>query len=73
VDDVHGQLAVLAPDESQRLAELEAVVERGLTTFIEVGEALREIRDARLYKASHGTFEAYLRERWAISRGHGTG
>jgi hypothetical protein len=30
---------------SARLAELETVVERGMQTFIEVGNALREIRD----------------------------
>jgi hypothetical protein len=52
------------------LAELEAVIERGLATFIEVGEALREIRDARLYRETHSTFEAYCRERWGWTRQH---
>jgi hypothetical protein len=50
-----------------RLAELEAVVERGLETFVEVGTALQEIRDAKLYKVSHSTFEAYCKERWHFS------
>jgi hypothetical protein len=50
-----------APD---RLAECEAIIERGLRTFIEVGEALREIRDAKLYAATHATFEDYCKERW---------
>ncbi len=35
---------------SRSLAQLEAIVEKGKTTFIEVGMALREIRDGRLYK-----------------------
>jgi hypothetical protein len=50
---------------------LEVVIERGMQTFVEVGNALREIRDARLYKQSHSSFEGYLRERWDISRARG--
>ena len=51
-----------------RLAECEQVIERGLGTFVEVGEALLEIRDSRLYRESHRTFEDYCRERWGMSR-----
>ncbi len=51
-----------------RLAEEEAVIERGLTTFVEVGTALMKIRDARLYRDTHETFEDYCRERWGWSR-----
>lgn len=51
------------------LAACELVIERGLTTFLEVGQALTTIRDQRLYQASHATFEAYLQERWNITRG----
>jgi hypothetical protein len=51
-----------------RLAELEAIVEKGLATFIEVGSALLEIRDSRLYHQTHKTFEDYCRERWEMSR-----
>ena len=50
------------------LAELEATVERGLATFVEVGAALLAIRDRRLYREAHGTFEDYCRERWRFSR-----
>ena len=57
--------------ERGRLDELEAVIERGMQTFVEVGEALMEIRDGRLYKQDYGTFEAYCKERWGFSRGHG--
>lgn len=52
--------------ERERLAELESVVERGLTTFVEVGLALMEIRDERLYRESHGTFDDYCRGRWGF-------
>ncbi|MFN8160610.1 MAG: hypothetical protein U0R52_06150 [Solirubrobacterales bacterium] len=53
---------------ARRLGELERVIDRGLRTFVEVGNALREIRDERLYHGSHTTFEDYCRERWGFSR-----
>jgi hypothetical protein len=53
-----------------RLVELERVIERGQQTFVEVGMALLEIRDSRLYRASHGTFEDYCRERWGWTHRH---
>jgi len=43
---------------------------RGLATFVEVGQALMKIRDARLYRETHETFESYCRERWGWSRRH---
>lgn len=54
--------------EHERLAKLEAVIARGLDTFMEVGTALGEIRDARFYRFTHPTFEAYLADRWSMSR-----
>ena len=51
-----------------RLVELETVIERGLATFVEVGEALIEVRGSRLYRFDYGTFEDYCRERWGFSR-----
>ena len=51
-----------------RLEELEGVISEGLQTFVEVGNAIREIRDNRLYRESHGTFEEYCKERWGWSR-----
>lgn len=53
---------------AERLTELETVIERGLQTFVEVGNALMEIRDSRLYLAEHDTFEGYCRDRWGMSR-----
>jgi hypothetical protein len=55
---------------SPRLAQLEETIGRGLETFVEVGEALREIRDSGLYKEADPsrTFEDYCDQRWAMSR-----
>ena len=60
----------LTKTETARLADMERVIETGMHTFIEVGTALVAIRDERLYKASHTTFEAYCKERWGMSRIH---
>ena len=50
------------------LAELEGVIESGLMTFFEVGAALAQIRERRLYRETHDTFEAYCQERWSFNR-----
>lgn len=60
-------LARLNPAALVTLADCEQRIERGLKTFIDVGQALAEIRDSRLYRASHETFEAYCQERWGFS------
>ena len=59
---------LLAADEAAELAECEERIGRGLATFVEVGEALTRVRDGRLYRTSHRTFEAYLRERWDMTK-----
>lgn len=51
-----------------RLADLEEVIQHGLETFVEVGQALAEIRDSRLYGESFETFEAYCQQRWDFSK-----
>ncbi|MBA3262349.1 MAG: hypothetical protein H0T69_07775 [Thermoleophilaceae bacterium] len=58
----------LSPGERVDLTALETVVREGLATFIEVGQALAEIRDRRLYRAGHGSFEEYCHEQWLLSR-----
>ena len=47
----------LTAAETDRLVELERAVDRGLQTFVEVGQALAEICERKLYRASHDTFE----------------
>ncbi|MBI1879045.1 MAG: hypothetical protein HYR94_12645 [Chloroflexi bacterium] len=58
----------LSTSEAGRLAELETVIERGLQTFIEVGSALMEIRNSRLYRQMYATFEEYCQERWDLRK-----
>lgn len=56
--------------QSNRRRECEAVIERGLETFLEVGKALSEIRDSQLYRAKFKNFEDYCRDRWQIARNY---
>jgi hypothetical protein len=60
----------LSVTEVDRLGQCESVLEKGLQTFIEVGNALLEIRDSRLYRQEFKTFEEYLKERWNMSRAY---
>lgn len=64
-------LPPLTRDEAQRLKYCETVIERGLNTFYEVGSALAEIRDSRLYRIKYATFEDYCQEKWGMSRRRG--
>lgn len=61
-------LAPLTDVELVRCAELEDTIERGAKAFGEVAAALLEIRDLKLYRHSHATFEAYCRERWGFAK-----
>ncbi len=56
--------------EFRTLADCEQIIERGLTVFTEVGAALVTIRDERLYKETHCSFQEYCEERWKMSRVH---
>lgn len=56
--------------ERERLRKLELAVAEGISSFVVVGEALKEIRDARLYRESHKTFEKYVDEKWSMGRNY---
>ena len=54
-------------DEANDLARLEAIVAKGLQTFLEVGAALTEIWDRKLYRAEHATFADYCKTKWGMT------
>lgn len=58
------QFEIEAIARSTDLHALEQIIQRGRTTFLEVGAALLRIREARLYRATHSTWEAYCDQRW---------
>jgi hypothetical protein len=55
----------LSYDEQREREQLERLVERA---FYEAGRALKQLRDKRLYRDSHTTFEEYCRERFNYNR-----
>jgi hypothetical protein len=62
-------------DEYTRTEEIkrENLIERvnaGKKTFIKVGEALKQLRDERLYRNTHDTFEDFCRELWGFDKSY---
>jgi hypothetical protein len=58
-------LEALTEQEEADRHRLELKVERA---FYEAGAALRELRDKRLYRSTHRTFEDYCQERFGYTR-----
>jgi hypothetical protein len=48
--------------ESKRLASCEQVIQEGIDTFVDLGNALLEIRDGRLYRDEFHDFQTYCKE-----------
>lgn len=61
-------MGAITKTERWRLEQLEATIEAGGDTFLAVATALAEIRERRLYRASHASFADYCRERWGFGK-----
>lgn len=63
----------LVPEVVPSLAECEQVIENYRQSYVEAGQALRTIREARLYRdGGFSTFEDYVQdrsERWGFTKG----
>lgn len=57
----------LSVREEKRKQELEAVVIRNFAAFYEVGCALREINNSRLYRVTHRRFDFYCKELFEVA------
>lgn len=67
IDRATGEiLAPLTDAERAAFVEREAIIQARIRNFIDVGTALMDIRDHRLYRDDYDTFEAYCRERWGF-------
>ena len=65
-------LTPLTRTELSRMGQLEEVLRRNMQSFVEVGNALKEIRDGRYYRQAYGTFEAYCKGQWGMSKPYAT-
>lgn len=62
------ELSALNSAEQVQLNLCETIIEKGYNTFIEVGNALFDIRNNKLYREKHSTFEEYCKQKWQIKR-----
>jgi hypothetical protein len=58
----------LSPAEEADLATCEVALDNLRLAFAAAGKALQVIRDARLYRATHDTFEDYVERRWGMGK-----
>ena len=68
IDEETTEISNLSSEEKLTLNAYEEIIEKGLKTFIEVGNALFEIKNNKLYRESFTTFEAYCKDRWQLKR-----
>jgi hypothetical protein len=54
--------------ETNPLAKAEKTIARGKRRLVEIGLALGEIRDLRLYRRDYGTFDEYCRAKLGCGR-----
>jgi hypothetical protein len=59
----------LTTNEAAQLKRCETIIQSSKSAAYAFAEALREIRDSRLYRQDYSSFDAYLAERWKITRG----
>lgn len=56
-------IETLTTKETNQFTKLDAIIVAGAKTFMEVGDALMKVRDAKLYRAKFATFEEYTESR----------
>jgi len=67
LDATEEKSSQLDASEKHRFEELQLIIEAGLPSFLEVGRALMEIKDQKLYREHWPTFELFVRERFGLS------
>jgi hypothetical protein len=60
----------LSDEERQRLQQYESTIQHNL---LEIGLALQDIKESRLYRETHPSLEAYVRDRFNMSKTHAYG
>jgi hypothetical protein len=58
----------LTTEERSKLDALEKIITKGKRSFVEVGLALAEIKEAKLYRQTHKTFAEYCESKWGWKR-----
>ena len=63
----------LNEDEKKTLNSQLRIIRKGMSTFIDVGNALSRIREGKLYRETHKSFEAFAKYHFEYSRTYATG
>ncbi len=63
-------MAAFTPTDLNALERLCKVVDATVAGYADAGAALQEIRDRQLFRATHSTFDAFLKDRWNFSLQH---
>lgn len=58
----------LTAADRKALVKHEETIRNGLTSFIEVGHALMEIQDSRLYREDFNSFDEYFETQWGLAK-----
>ena len=64
-------IATIDRPPTTTLVALESTIERGMSSFIEVGNALSAIANERLYQPDYKDFDEYCQKRWGFSKSTG--
>lgn len=67
-DEPLTSLEALPTDEQAELLRYELVIDKGIESYIAVGQALLAIQQKKLYRATHRRFQDYVKDRFAISQ-----
>jgi hypothetical protein len=62
--------APLTLAEKQKLAKCEVIIGKGIKGFLEVADALLEVRDQNLYRVEFNTFQDYCGLKWGFTARH---
>ncbi|MFO1499950.1 MAG: hypothetical protein U1G07_16425 [Verrucomicrobiota bacterium] len=68
ISSILGVVQTLTLEQRAQLEACEAVLLKGWTASVEAGRALKEIRDAGLYKENFNSFEDYYAKKWGYRR-----
>lgn len=69
-NEVAGVTTTMTKCETARLTELEETIDSGLKTFLDVGRALKEINESKLYRDTTDSFEKYVNLRFNVGRAY---
>jgi len=63
-----GEIVSLSTDKRKTFKRLDAIVAKGMATFVDVGRALTQIQSHRLYRECYESFEDYFQRRHDLSK-----